>query len=167
MSDFLPDLDPNASPLNAESKRELIRSTISYFTSRDIIASEALESYKSVGLGIRESDFYQIYRDVLGIGIRANRINSVNSDRIPSDAVFAEKTYNQKQRYRFDVSAMITDPETGDKREEIRTIYTNSIDTMSNMRSQFQDYFNEYNSFTDEEVGEIHFLGAYIDKDIL
>ena len=167
MSDFQPRLNPNDSPLDADGKRELIRSTISGFTSRDIKASDALEVYRSQGLGIRESDFYQIYRDALGIGIRANRINSVNSNRIPSDAVFAEKQYKQKQRYRFDISANVTNPETGDIREEIRTVYINSLDTISNMRSQFQDYFNEYNSFQDEYVGEIHFLGAYIDYEVL
>ena len=166
MSDFLPDLDPSDSPLSADAKRNLIRSTISYFTSRDISASSALESYRSAGLGIRESDFFKIYREVQGINLRANRINSVNLDRIPTDAVFEPRQFAQKQRYMFNVAAFIYDSDTGDKRQEVRTIYRSSLDTMRNMRSDFQGYFDEYPAFGESEVGEVHILGAYIDEEL-
>lgn len=167
MSDFNPDLNPENSPLNAEGRRNVIRATISQFTTRGISATEALGVYKSQGLGINESDFYALYRQVLGIEVRANRVNSVNSNLIPSDKVFAEKEYNQKQRYRFDIMSQVYNPETGDKREEVRTVYRSSLDTMANMRSGFEEYFSNYGGWEDLQVGSVHILGAYIDEEIL
>lgn len=151
MVNFLVDLLSNDDdPLDPHDREGLIRSTLPAFLEQGYSGAAALRAYQSAGLGINESRFYAIRREVLGIETRAARIISVGLDRIPTDRIFEPSDTVQNSNYRIIYEAKLYDTQTGTERKYVFGWDTDSLSTIRDMQDEAFSWFKErYPQFAD------------------
>lgn len=109
--DLPPDTD--FSLFDADERRNIIRNTLPGLIEEGYSQRASRNLYRSVGLGISNTDFGSIFREITGEEIRAQRIRYVNKDSIPSDDIFETQKYDQPSLYRYIGRYSIYSPDKG------------------------------------------------------
>lgn len=129
--------------LSHDAKVELIYSTLPGFIEEGLSANKSLEIFKNSGLGIGRSEFLGIYRDVLGLEEKQNRVRYVSRNNIPSEGVLDSSRSDLKRDYLFVYKYEYVARDTGYLSKGYLSIDTDYLDTISSMEAEAADYINE------------------------
>jgi len=156
----------DASEITPLARRNMIRSTLPGFMEQGTTASEALQIYKSSGIGIKEGDFYTISREVQGIETRSNRIQFVRRDSIPTEGIFEPLRRAQSSKYFYVVEYDYYDEETGELRTGWFGAETNLRSSRAMIEDQLGNYINERYQEVQAGVHNIRVRKAFINLNI-
>jgi len=87
--------------LGAVEKRNVIRSMLPGALEEGYNGNEALKIFKQNGLGIREGDYWGIWREVKGIEEQAQRVKFVRKDANVNPDLFGDLLREQDEDYFF------------------------------------------------------------------
>lgn len=127
--------------LSSAARRELIRSTIDRVYAEGLSVTAAFNAYKEAGMGIRRSDFSQIYYENAPRYIQASRIAGFAWDREIDKSVIAPSYYQLKADYRYIAEIVLIDPVTDEVYTDSFGIDTNFIGTKQDIADAIYDAY--------------------------
>lgn len=139
--DFLPDI--NSGFLSGGERRNIVSNLLPAFIDRGYNPSQTISILREYGLGFRESDMRNMYRDVLGFEQDATRIRFVNKQSIPSDNILASANYNFESKYSFIVEATYLGEDGSTANKKFFGYFTDHKSTIGQMEDDAMNHFNE------------------------
>jgi hypothetical protein len=139
----------NAESFTPDTRRNLIRATISRFTSQGISKTQAIQAYRDVGIGINFKDFSSIYNDVLANTLESEKIQLVSQTDIPSEEDLGCPPYKLNVPYRFTVLVTMNDKKAETQSSQFLSIDTNTLHSKAEILDFFQQTYG--NSFPADE----------------
>lgn len=142
---FLDFGDEEGRLLTGVGRRNIIRNQLPSLIEQGYNTVQSLRIFRENGLGIRESDFRAIYREVLGEEQDASRVRFVSRNSIPSESILA--TYNRTlpTDYRFIVQYDYFDTRTNRIVQSYINYDTDYLDTRGQIEDDaFSDLIERY-----------------------
>lgn len=127
-----------------ETLRNWLRTNISEEKWKGISGRELLNEFRSWGISIRTSDFYQVRRQVLGRSLYQDQIEALSDDTlVPASYIQTNHGLNLSSDFLYTFRVTLTNIETGETTEEERSLsYSQQVspEFASNLfRSLFSD----------------------------
>ena len=151
-----------AGGIGAAARRGLIRNILPGMLARNISGAEALRQFRDAGLGIREADFYDIRREVLGLEQRQGRIKYEGADHIPTDATFDTNDYALPKRYRLISEVDYFDMGKREWTKGYMAMDTDRLGTIAEMEAEAESLYAEWYPDLVGVIRSVHFIKGFI-----
>jgi hypothetical protein len=118
---------PDNFPLTGQGLKNWLRTDGSDLFRDTTSGAEALDLLRSMGGAIRDSDFYAIRREVLGLGRYTEILSTYDDDKlIPVAYTYQTSGLALSSEFLYRVKAYGTDPQTGNEIEKYFSVSSNN-----------------------------------------
>ena len=153
---------PSGEALDAEARRGIIRSFLPGLIEEGYSQNAAISFFREAGLGIKDADFRALYREIDGTEIKSGRIKYVNSDSVPSDAVFDPVSYDIPARYRMIAKYDVIDVNDFSTQTRYITIDTDNLRSINEMEGDIRQYVGDSPTNKDKQIASMSIIKGFI-----
>jgi len=147
--------------IGAVERRELIRNLLPGALEEGYTGNKALQVFQDAGLGIREGDYWEIWREIKGIEEQAQRIKFVRRDANVNAALFGDLLREQEEDYFLLGRYKYYDSEKDEIITGIKQLSTNTLGTRGSIEARMLEILKEESPRLRDQLIEMNLIRAY------
>lgn len=160
--DFLGNIPDFADDYTSDQRRKIIRNTLSQLIWEGYSQTSALQVYQDKGLGIKSSDFAQIYNKQKDFNQFFSSIAILRDDEKPTDEHFLPSTYELTAKYRLTAFVTYRNATSEQVEQTFISLDTNKLKTMGQMEQSIYDLWTERYNQTEGDALDITIIYGLI-----
>lgn len=127
---------------------------------RGLSANAALAAYRDLGVGIRRTDFLNVYRELRGVTEAAYHVRNIRKTYLPDPERLPHAITNIRRDYSFNVRLDVRDAESGEIFPRNITVTSDRLMSVYDIEAEAESAYSDDPAYADNEIVSVTVVEA-------